>query len=222
MCPLTVRHAGPRPGRHHPAGRSSHVSDRSTSGLRRPVRESFLPAPSQAIRPDRRPSVAPGTAARIVRIPAPHPPDCQCRARGFRPTAHPRPTEATGALDALTQSPARVTASPVSPCPVNRTGRGRALKPIALARCTPRRTCARPVTRSTPYRPRDQRSCPGAPPDPPTEEKFVNPVRLLPAAHPAFENPPARPVGPAMLRRPADARRAPFASASRPSPRWGA
>lgn len=50
----------------------------------------------------------------------------------------------------------------------------------------------------------------------------MNPVRRLPALCPAFENPPVQAVGPDALGRPADARRAPFASASRPSARWGA
>ena len=47
-------------------------------------------------------------------------------------------------------------------------------------------------------------------------------VLALTALRPAFENPPARLAAPAAFRHVVDARRALFASASRPSSRWGA
>ncbi|HEY8982727.1 MAG TPA: hypothetical protein VIU15_24480 [Streptomyces sp.] len=50
----------------------------------------------------------------------------------------------------------------------------------------------------------------------------MRPVRLLTALHPAFENPPAQSGAATAFRRPVDARRTLFASASRPSSRWGA
>ncbi|MFD6435647.1 hypothetical protein [Streptomyces venezuelae] len=55
-----------------------------------------------------------------------------------------------------------------------------------------------------------------------TEENPVNPVRLLTALRPVFENPPAQAVEATAFRRPVDVRRALFASASRPSSGWGA
>lgn len=50
----------------------------------------------------------------------------------------------------------------------------------------------------------------------------MNPVRVPATPHPAFGNPPAQAVAATAFRRPVDARRALFTSASRPSSRWGA
>lgn len=50
----------------------------------------------------------------------------------------------------------------------------------------------------------------------------MNPVHVLTALHPVFENPPAQAARVAAFRRPVDVRRALFASASRPSSGWAA
>lgn len=92
-----------------------------------------------------------------------------------------------------------------------------------------RQSTAAPVPGSAPG-PRPGRSRTGRPPGHAarvlqqidSEETSVNPLPTSGAARAAFGSPPALPVAPASLRRPSDARRAPFASASRPSPRWGA
>lgn len=83
-----VRHPGRHVGQRTRSGSSSHLAQRSTSRDLNRVRESFLLDSSQVIgatapQPDHH-----RTLARIVRIAAPGPADCQCRARRFLP--HPR------------------------------------------------------------------------------------------------------------------------------------
>lgn len=50
----------------------------------------------------------------------------------------------------------------------------------------------------------------------------MNPVRVLTALRPVFENPPAQVARATAFRRPVDVRRALFARASRPSSGWAA
>lgn len=186
------------------------------------ARESFLRAASQVISPQRR--GCPFTARPVGndRITVAASAECQWRGRGCVRRAHPRLAEGDRCprrRHSIRRSGYCGAAAPVR---VNRTCRCQAPRPTALAPSTWRRTFARPIARGCPCRPCDQGRCPGALPVCRYRGGSVNPVRVLTALRPVFENPPAQAAQAIAFRRPVDARRALFASASRPSSGWGA